>query len=111
MTSKAAVLQAIRRKCLECSCGQPGEVRLCPVTACELWSFRFGKDPEPAMNRGFAKSSVFTGDSSPEEPGRYPHSPSTRPQGKPPVYTDEFRDGEPLPGDATAHHRSPAGVT
>jgi hypothetical protein len=39
------VLKAIRRKCLDCSAGQPAEVRLCPVTACPLWPFRMGKNP------------------------------------------------------------------
>ena len=27
------ILKVIRRKCLDCSAGQPGEVRLCPVMA------------------------------------------------------------------------------
>jgi hypothetical protein len=62
MTTKAAVLQAIRRKCLDCSCEQPGEVRKCPVTTCDLWPFRLSSDPEPSPTRGFAKTAVYTGD-------------------------------------------------
>lgn len=34
---------AIRAKCLDCSCGQPKEVRLCPMTTCALWPYRMGK--------------------------------------------------------------------
>ena len=34
MTTKAAILQAIRHKCLDCSGGLAGEVRECPITHC-----------------------------------------------------------------------------
>jgi hypothetical protein len=60
MTTKAAVLHAIRNKCLDCSCYQPVEVRECPLTTCGLWPYRFGVDPDPSPNRGFAKSPVYT---------------------------------------------------
>jgi hypothetical protein len=59
MTTKSAVLRAIHDKCLDCSVYQPKEVRLCPVTRCALWPFRFGTDPAPVA-RGFRKSSVCT---------------------------------------------------
>ena len=62
MTTKAEILKAIRNKCLECSCGQPGEVRICHLTTCDLWPLRFGRDPIPSRGRGFAKSHVYTGD-------------------------------------------------
>jgi len=62
MTTKADILKAIRNKCLECSAGQPGEVRNCHLTDCELWPLRFGRDPNPSQRRGFAKSRVYTGD-------------------------------------------------
>jgi hypothetical protein len=55
MTTKTDILRAIRRKCLDCSCEQPGEVQKCPVTACELWPFRLGLDPEPSR-RGFGRA-------------------------------------------------------
>ena len=38
-------LKAIRAKCIECSCGQKNEVKLCPVTGCPLYPFRIGKNP------------------------------------------------------------------
>jgi hypothetical protein len=47
-------MKAIRAKCVDCSCGQLKEVRLCPVTRCALWPYRFGRRPvklddSPAM--------------------------------------------------------------
>ncbi len=41
-------MKAIRAKCLDCSAGQPKEVRLCPVTACPLWPYRMGRNPQRA---------------------------------------------------------------
>jgi len=38
-------LKAVRRKCLACCLGQPSEVSLCPVEACPLWPYRFGRYP------------------------------------------------------------------
>ncbi len=38
-------LKTIRLKCLDCSCGQPREVRLCPVEQCPLWPYRMGVRP------------------------------------------------------------------
>jgi hypothetical protein len=62
VTTKADILKAIRHKCLDCSCYQPGEVQKCHVTTCGLWPFRFGKDPDPSRTRGFAKLPVYTDD-------------------------------------------------
>jgi len=67
MTTKARVLQAIRDKCLDCSCYQPTEVRLCPVSACALYSYRFGTDPSPSTARGFAKPRVYTAENQQQE--------------------------------------------
>ena len=39
-------LKAIRLKCLDCSAGQPKEVRLCPAINCALWPYRMGKRPK-----------------------------------------------------------------
>ena len=36
-------LKAIRAKCIDCCGGSRHEVRLCPVAACALWPYRFGK--------------------------------------------------------------------
>jgi len=38
-------LRAIRAKCLDCSCYQASEVRLCEAVRCPLWPFRAGKHP------------------------------------------------------------------
>jgi len=38
-------LKAIRAKCLDCSCWQTKEVRLCQHTECPLFHYRFGKNP------------------------------------------------------------------
>ena len=38
-------LKAIRAHCIECMCGSPNEVRLCPIDDCPLFPFRFGKNP------------------------------------------------------------------
>jgi hypothetical protein len=38
-------LRAIRAKCLDCSCYQVGEVRLCEAVKCPLWPFRAGRHP------------------------------------------------------------------
>jgi hypothetical protein len=38
-------LRAIRDKCLDCSCYQISEVRLCEAIKCPLWPFRAGKHP------------------------------------------------------------------
>lgn len=46
VTKRASPLKAIRLKCLECSCGQPEEVRFCPIKECALYGYRFGKRPK-----------------------------------------------------------------
>ena len=38
-------LKAIRLKCLDCTCDQPGEVRACPSESCALWPYRMGHNP------------------------------------------------------------------
>ncbi len=50
---KLTPLKAIRTKCMDCSCYQPKEVRLCTCTQCPLYSFRFGKNP---ARRGIGSS-------------------------------------------------------
>ena len=35
-------LKSIREKCLDCSNGSTKHVKFCPITACALWSHRFG---------------------------------------------------------------------
>jgi hypothetical protein len=42
---KLTPLKAIRKKCLDCSGGQPSEVKDCIITDCPLLEYRFGKNP------------------------------------------------------------------
>jgi len=44
---KIPLLKIIRLKCLECTCWQSNEVKLCQISDCILYSFRFGKNPVP----------------------------------------------------------------
>ena len=97
MTTKAAILSAVRAKCLDCSCYQPSEVRDCPVTACDLWPYRFGSDPSPSKSRGFAKSSVYTGDSSVDDAERHSDSDLPSSHRKSLVYTGDFAEENALP--------------
>jgi hypothetical protein len=43
--------KAIRLKCLDCSNYQYKEVRLCPVTDCSLWPYRYGRGYEVPPER------------------------------------------------------------
>jgi hypothetical protein len=43
---KLSPLVAVRHYCLDCCCEVAEEVKLCPVTTCSLWPFRFAKFPE-----------------------------------------------------------------
>jgi hypothetical protein len=38
-------MQAIRKKCLECSNGQYNEIRSCLIKTCPLYQFRAGNKP------------------------------------------------------------------
>ena len=93
MTTKAAILQALRAKCLDCSCHQPGEVRSCPVTTCALWPYRFGRDPEPSTTRGFARSPVSTSDSRGRAPRRHAGSSAEVPGNKAPCTRSVLSSG------------------
>jgi hypothetical protein len=44
-TKHLTPLKAIRKKCLDCCCFQPKEVKECPVTTCPLYAFRLGRNP------------------------------------------------------------------
>ena len=50
MDEKRSPLKAIREKCLDCTYGQTNEIKLCPVTYCPLYPFRFGKNPYNKRN-------------------------------------------------------------
>ncbi len=47
---KLTPMKAIRRKCIDCSCGSSNEVKLCPVKNCPLYDYRFGKRPKDDKN-------------------------------------------------------------
>ena len=40
-----SVMDAIRRKCLDCCGFQQAEVAACPITRCALWPYRMGRNP------------------------------------------------------------------
>ena len=46
MEKNETAKQAIRNKCLQCCNGQANEVKLCPVTDCELYPFRMGVEQQ-----------------------------------------------------------------
>ena len=41
-------IKAIRKKCLDCTCYQPKEIRLCLIIECALYPYRFGRRPDKA---------------------------------------------------------------
>ena len=41
-------VKAIRQKCIDCTCGQLAEIRLCPVINCPLYPYRMGRRPDKA---------------------------------------------------------------
>lgn len=43
-------LQAIRKHCLQCSCGDKNEVDNCVIQGCPLYNFRFGENGKPSEN-------------------------------------------------------------
>lgn len=45
MSTARTPLGAIRENCLYCSGGSAHEVKLCQVTKCPLYEWRFGKNP------------------------------------------------------------------
>lgn len=50
-----SVLRAIRKKCLDCCCGQAVEVQRCHIEYCPLWPYRMGKNPNRAGKGGAGK--------------------------------------------------------
>ena len=45
-------IKSIRAKCLDCCCGQRGEVRVCPSGHCALHPYRMGKRPGTPAHTG-----------------------------------------------------------
>jgi hypothetical protein len=67
-------MQAIRRKCLDCSAGQIVEVKLCVAVACPLWPFRAGRHP-------YTKTRVQEANSEEQAPGGTPVAQNPSPSG------------------------------
>jgi hypothetical protein len=44
--TKLSPLVAVRHKCLDCCAESAAEAKLCPVTTCPLWPYRFGRFPK-----------------------------------------------------------------
>ncbi|MFA6599827.1 MAG: hypothetical protein WC352_02450 [Candidatus Omnitrophota bacterium] len=68
MSKNLTPLKAIRKKCLECSCFSPKEVRLCPITDCALYEYRFGHNPA-RKGVGQVKAEDSTGEITEKTPG------------------------------------------
>ena len=47
-------LKAVRAKCMDCSAGQPSEIRKCTVSGCALWPLRMGCIPSTWRNESGA---------------------------------------------------------
>jgi hypothetical protein len=62
MTTKRTILRTIRAKCIDCCGGSKSEVANCVAYACPLHPFRFGRDPLPDPNTGFARSNAYASD-------------------------------------------------
>lgn len=55
-------MHAIRLKCIECSCGQLSEVRLCHIKDCALWAYRFGHRPQKSAPARALETEQAAGD-------------------------------------------------
>ena len=42
-------IKAIRKKCLDCTCGSVKEIRKCSIIECDLYPYRFGRRPTKAI--------------------------------------------------------------
>ena len=54
-------LEAVRRRCIDCSGGSPIEPRNCKFTGCDLWPYRLGKNPNRIGKGYFAQGLPYTG--------------------------------------------------
>jgi len=43
---KLTPIKAIRKKCIDCACGDYEEIRLCACTDCPLYNYRMGHRPD-----------------------------------------------------------------
>lgn len=63
--TKAEILKAIRKNCVECMGGQVLEVKDCTSKHCSLFALRSGKDPSPSKTKGDATRARFSSRKSP----------------------------------------------
>jgi len=59
---RVSPLDAIRAKCLDCSYGQPSEVRKCEAISCALWPFRAGRHPWYGLKENPPEPAGFSAD-------------------------------------------------
>ena len=64
-------IKSIRQKCLDCTCNQPKEIRLCPIINCPLYPYRMGRRPDKAtldtMNEFYSENHKPTKGFSPKK--------------------------------------------
>jgi hypothetical protein len=66
------IMSVIRAKCLDCSSGQPSEIRRCTAVKCALWPYRMGSNPFRAPRTGtggFARKNPAISDDGFEDDG------------------------------------------
>jgi len=61
----SAILNAIKRKCLDCSAFSNYELRYCNFNKCPLYPYRFGKLPDP--KNPLLETSYLTKNDKPQE--------------------------------------------
>ena len=64
-------IKAIRKKCLDCTCHQPKEIRFCTVIDCPIYPYRLGHRPDEAtidtLKEFYEENPEPTGDFSPKK--------------------------------------------
>ena len=58
--TKAEILKAIRKNCIECMGGVISEIEKCTSPKCSLFALRAGKDPSPCKTKGDAMRMRFS---------------------------------------------------
>ena len=56
---KLTPIKAIRKKCLDCCCYQPKEVRYCQISDCSLHPYRMNMRPE-TYEKTLATKGIFS---------------------------------------------------
>ncbi len=82
-------MKAIRAKCLDRSAGSANEVKLCPVTSCPLYLFRFGKNPNIQLTAEQKAARAANFQKIPSQQGDSPENPTTESNYTPATKTAE----------------------